>query len=142
MKFKDVDYKTDLISYPIKFEIFTSKFFEREEQHIQALFLDPKFNCKGLSELVYKTVINKSRCGRVVLVKNFKTGRYFALKYFHKWKMTDFSQDDFFQKLALRVSRFVRIIDIVFFSFKIFFLLLLKILKKKLIRNQVCIQQD
>lgn len=106
MKFKDVDFKTDLVSYPIKFEIFTSKFFQREERYIQPLYIDSKFKV-DLKDLVYKTVINKSRYGRVVLVKNFKTGQYFALKYYHKWKMSDFSHDDEFQKYSLKVSKFV-----------------------------------
>ena len=60
-----------------------------------------------MKEFTYKAVINKSRYGRVLLVKNFKTGKYFALKYYHKWKLMEYAEDDFFLGLALKISKYV-----------------------------------
>jgi methyltransferase-like protein len=88
MKFKSIEYTTENIAYPIKFEIFTFNFFEREDQFLQTVYADPK-HLIYLRDLTYKKVINKSRYGRVLLVKNFKNGRHYALKYFHKWKIAE-----------------------------------------------------
>jgi hypothetical protein len=50
MKFKDVEHQTDLVSYPIKFEIFTFTFFERENDHMQTLFIDKKLVKRWVDE--------------------------------------------------------------------------------------------
>ena len=43
MKLNNVDYKTDHVSYPIKFEIFTFTFFEREFKFTQVLYMDKEW---------------------------------------------------------------------------------------------------
>ena len=62
----------------------------------------------NLPELMYSNVINKSRFGRVLLVKNLKNKKNYALKYFHKWKICEKREDELFFTLALKMSRYVR----------------------------------
>lgn len=104
-KLRKIEHKVESISYPIKFEIFTFNFFEREHQFTQTIFSDT--SCRlALKDLTYKKVINKSRYGRVVVARDIKTKRNYAVKYLHKWKISEWNQDDLFQKLSLRLSKF------------------------------------
>ena len=42
----------------------------------------------------------------MVLARDIKTKRNYAVKYLHKWKIAEWNQDDLFQKLSLRLSKF------------------------------------
>jgi serum/glucocorticoid-regulated kinase 2 len=114
-RLEGVSYTKELYKSKIKFELFTDAFkyyvhkTGTEVFNMMTAFPSPgdnpsEFDVKMIEPIL---VLSSSKIGRVLLVQNKQTKNKYALKYFYRWKLVKFGEDEKLLALIHKLNRYV-----------------------------------
>ena len=115
-RLEGVSYTKELYKSKIKFDLFTDPFkVYLQKTGIQVFnqalaFPTPgdnpsEFDAKMIEPIL---VLHSSKIGRVLLVQNKQTKNKYALKYFYRWKLVKYGEEEKLLKVLHRLAQYVR----------------------------------
>lgn len=114
-RLEGVSYTKELYKTKIKFELFTDPFKSYlnktgiEVFNSALVFPSPgdnpsEFDAKMIEPIL---VLSSSKIGRVLLVQNKQTKNKYALKYFYRWKIAKYGEEEKLMKVFYKLNKYV-----------------------------------
>lgn len=118
-RIEGVNSQKDQYKTKIKFEVFTENFAKYFKVFPEILNVNADSQDQlqrseySIANIVAINVLSASKAGRVVLVQSRATKNKFALKYWYRWKLAKFCEDEKFLKLMDILARYSQMDNVV-----------------------------